>query len=106
MIAEVLPEDIVCAKETRDLVLNCCVGNESVHENMDSDLLMFFALGGFSSEFIHLLASAANEICEKTTKKTICPEHIFDALKQLGFEEFLDEVKQEHGLHKQEQKVF
>ena len=26
--AELLPKDVVCAKETRDLIIECCVGNE------------------------------------------------------------------------------
>lgn len=32
-------------------------------------------------EFIHLLSSEANEICEQESKKTIAPEHIIGALK-------------------------
>lgn len=38
---------------------------------------------GFScdTEFIHLLASEANEICEKEMKKTIAAEHVIAALK-------------------------
>jgi len=32
-------------------------------------------------EFIHLIASEANEICEKDTKKTIAGEHVVSALE-------------------------
>jgi hypothetical protein len=32
-------------------------------------------------EFIHLISSEANEICELESKKTIAPEHIIGALK-------------------------
>lgn len=32
-------------------------------------------------EFIHLISSEANEICEQESKKTIAPEHIIGALK-------------------------
>jgi len=32
-------------------------------------------------EFIHLIASEANEICEKDTKKTIAGEHVVSALQ-------------------------
>lgn len=32
-------------------------------------------------EFIHLISSEANEICEKESKKTIAPEHIISALE-------------------------
>ena len=34
----------------------------------------------FSAEFIHLISSEANEICETENKKTIAPEHIIAAL--------------------------
>ncbi|EPQ59547.1 histone-fold-containing protein [Gloeophyllum trabeum ATCC 11539] len=80
MISELLPNDISCAKETRDLVIECCV------------------------EFIHLISSEANEICEQESKKTIAPEHIISALKRLGFESFLAEVEDVLKDHKQLQK--
>ncbi|KAJ7095177.1 histone-fold-containing protein [Mycena belliarum] len=80
MITELLPADIVCAKETRDLVIECCV------------------------EFIHLISSEANEICEQESKKTIAPEHIIGALKRLGFDSFTTEVEDVLKEHKQQQK--
>lgn len=57
IIHEMLPLDISCSKETRDLLVDCCV------------------------EFIHLISSEANELCEKENKKTISPEHIVQALE-------------------------
>ncbi|KAI0080738.1 histone-fold-containing protein [Panus rudis PR-1116 ss-1] len=80
MIAELLPNDLTCAKETRDLVIECCV------------------------EFIHLISSEANEICEQESKKTIAPEHIISALKRLGFDSFTAEVEDVLKDHKQQQK--
>ncbi|KAF9008691.1 histone-fold-containing protein [Cyathus striatus] len=80
MIADLLPNDVVCAKETRDLVIECCV------------------------EFIHLISSEANEICEQESKKTIAPEHIISALKRLGFDSFTTEVEDVLKDHKQQQK--
>ncbi|KZT72641.1 histone-fold-containing protein [Daedalea quercina L-15889] len=80
MITELLPPEVSCAKETRDLVIECCV------------------------EFIHLISSEANEICEKESKKTIAPEHIISALKHLGFETFTAEVEDVLKDHKQQQK--
>ncbi|KAI9448297.1 histone-fold-containing protein [Lactarius indigo] len=71
MITELLPSDVSCAKETRDLVIECL-------------------------QFIHLISSEANEICEQDSKKTIAPEHIIGALK----EEVEDVLKD----HKQQQK--
>ncbi|KAL7282157.1 histone-fold-containing protein [Trametes coccinea BRFM310] len=80
MISELLPNEVTCAKETRDLIIECCV------------------------EFIHLISSEANEICEQESKKTIAPEHIISALKRLGFESFTDEVESVLKDHKQQQK--
>ncbi|KAH7045067.1 histone-fold-containing protein [Linnemannia elongata] len=76
-----MPDDIACAKDTRDLLIDCCV------------------------EFIHLLASEANEICEKETKKTIAAEHVITALKALGFDAYLPEVEVVLQDHKTQQKV-
>ncbi|GJE84594.1 histone-fold-containing protein [Phanerochaete sordida] len=80
MISEYLPKDVACAKETRDLIIECCV------------------------EFIHLISSEANEICEQESKKTIAPEHIISALKRLGFENFTEEIEDVLKDHKQAQK--
>ncbi|KAF9088992.1 negative cofactor 2 transcription regulator complex subunit ncb2 [Mortierella sp. AD031] len=81
LINEMMPDDIACAKDTRDLLIDCCV------------------------EFIHLLASEANEICEKETKKTIAAEHVITALKALGFDAYLPEVEVVLQDHKNQQKV-
>ncbi|KAK3638692.1 negative cofactor 2 transcription regulator complex subunit ncb2 [Elasticomyces elasticus] len=56
------------AKETRDLLIESCV------------------------EFITMLSSEANEISEKDAKKTIAPEHIYKALEELGFGDYVPEL--------------
>ncbi|KAG8903205.1 negative cofactor 2 transcription regulator complex subunit ncb2, partial [Tulasnella sp. 403] len=56
------------------------------------------------AEFIHLISSEANEICEKESKKTISPEHVVGALKVLGFEGYVEEVEEVLKDHKQQQK--
>ncbi|GAB7364592.1 hypothetical protein MBLNU230_g5398t1 [Neophaeotheca triangularis] len=56
------------AKETRDLLIECCV------------------------EFITMISAEANEIAEKDAKKTIACEHITKALEDLGFGEYVGEV--------------
>ena len=58
-----LPDDIKCANETRDLIVECCV------------------------EFINLVSSEANEMCSKENKKTIGPEHIVQSLS-VSYEQF------------------
>ncbi|KAJ2664489.1 negative cofactor 2 transcription regulator complex subunit ncb2 [Coemansia sp. RSA 1200] len=79
LIAEMLPKDIACAKDTRDLLLDCC------------------------NEFIHLIASESNEICEKDAKKTIAAEHVLTALRELGFEKYITEVEEAYDEHRKQQ---
>lgn len=77
---ELLPNEITCAKETRDLIIECCVGEVILchfHPRAYVDAPLVDSL----AEFIHLISSEANEICEQESKKTIAPEHIISALK-------------------------
>ncbi|XP_078603944.1 protein Dr1-like [Branchiostoma floridae x Branchiostoma japonicum] len=68
LIKELVP-NIRVANDSRELILNCC------------------------TEFIHLVASEANEICTKEGKKTISPEHILAALESLGFGSYTEDVR-------------
>jgi predicted ATP-dependent protease len=70
-------------------------------------------------EFIHLIASEANEISAKENKKTIQPEHVLKALhvcylrkertdlvlQELGFRQFVDQVNETYQKHKTDQAV-
>ncbi|KAI8335558.1 histone-fold-containing protein [Chlamydoabsidia padenii] len=80
LINEMMPDDVVCSKDTRDLLIDCCV------------------------EFIHLIASESNEICEKETKKTIAGEHVLASLQALGFDDYVEEVDDVFKEHKKQQK--
>ncbi|KZT58746.1 histone-fold-containing protein [Calocera cornea HHB12733] len=80
IIQEMLPDGMVCAKDTVTLIIDCCV------------------------EFIHLISSQANDICEKESRKTIAPEHILAALKELGFDAYVEEVESVLKEHKVQQK--
>ncbi|ELW72612.1 Protein Dr1 [Tupaia chinensis] len=60
MIKETLP-NVRVANDARELVVNCC------------------------TEFIHLISSEANEICNKSEKKTISPEHVIQGKSCVGF---------------------
>lgn len=51
MIKELVPS-VRVAFESRELILNCC------------------------TEFIHLISSEANEVCNQSNKKTINAEHV------------------------------
>ena len=81
LISELLPPDLTFAKESRDLLIDCCV------------------------EFIHLVSSEANEICERETKKTISADHVVKALVELGFEDYVQEIQEIAVEHKEQQKV-
>jgi hypothetical protein len=61
-------------------VIECCVGKTKIL-NLPVALMLTPLFG---VEFIHLLSSEANEICEKESKKTIAPEHIISALEVLA----------------------
>ncbi|CDR88370.1 related to TATA-binding protein-associated phosphoprotein Dr1 protein [Sporisorium scitamineum] len=80
LISEMLPKDVSCSKDARDLFIECCV------------------------EFIHLLSSESNEVCERDSKKTIAPEHVLKALDDLGFPSFIEEAKSVLSEHKAAQK--
>ena len=56
-------------------------------------------------EFIHLVSSEANDICERETKKTISADHVVKALVELGFEDYVQEIQEIAVEHKEQQKV-
>lgn len=51
------PDNIRCANDTRDMIVDCCV------------------------EFVQMIATEANDMCTKDKKKTISAEHVIEALK-------------------------
>lgn len=83
IITEVLAGDagMSFAKETRDLLIECCV------------------------EFITMISSEANEIAEKDAKKTIACEHIVKALEELGFNEYVPDLLEVAQSFKNQQAV-
>lgn len=68
MIKEILPH-VRVANDSRELILNCC------------------------TEFIHLISSEANDICNQQQKKTINAEHVLLALEKLGFGDYSAEAE-------------
>jgi histone H3/H4 len=83
IINEILAHDpgMPFARETRDLLIECCV------------------------EFITLISSEANEIAEKDAKKTIACEHVTTALEQLGYPDYVPEIVKVAQEHKTQQVV-
>ncbi|XP_017068123.1 protein Dr1 [Drosophila eugracilis] len=68
IIKELVPT-VRVANDSRELILNCC------------------------SEFIHLISSEANEVCNMRNKKTINAEHVLEALERLGFHDYKQEAE-------------
>lgn len=83
IVTEILHSDpgVAFAKETRDLLIECCV------------------------EFITLISSEANEIADKDAKKTIACEHVTTALEQLGYPDYVPEIQKVAQEHKAQQAV-
>jgi histone H3/H4 len=81
IIKEMLPADVRVARDAQDLLIECCV------------------------EFINLISSESNEVCNKEDKRTIAPEHVLKALQVLGFGEYVEEVYAAYEQHKYETMV-
>lgn len=56
-------------------------------------------------EFIKNVASEANQLCLRDGKKTISPDFIFNALKELKLEEYLPELIVSHNNYLDETNV-
>ncbi|EFC50479.1 predicted protein [Naegleria gruberi] len=78
IIKEHLGESIKCAADTRELIVECCV------------------------EFVQMIAAESNSICESDKRKTIAGEHVTEALRRLGYSEYLGLVNEAHNQHKVE----
>uniref|UniRef100_A0A7C9F366 Transcription factor CBF/NF-Y/archaeal histone domain-containing protein n=1 Tax=Opuntia streptacantha TaxID=393608 RepID=A0A7C9F366_OPUST len=78
IIKEMLPPDVRVARDAQDLLIECCV------------------------EFINLVSSESNEVCNREEKRTIAPEHVLKALQVLGFGEYIEEVHAAYEQHKLE----
>ncbi|KAK8547933.1 hypothetical protein V6N13_123356 [Hibiscus sabdariffa] len=76
IIKEMLPPDVRVARDAQDLLIECCV------------------------EFINLISSESNEVCNREDKRTIAPEHVLKALQALGFGEYIEEVYAAYEQHK------
>jgi len=79
IIKESLPDEVKCTADSQQLILQCCM------------------------EFLQLVSSEANEICSRQNKKVIVPEHILVALRKLGFDKYIPDLKQVHEEHKRQE---
>ncbi|KAH7861116.1 hypothetical protein Vadar_021822 [Vaccinium darrowii] len=78
IIKEMLPPDVRVARDAQDLLIECCV------------------------EFINLISSESNEVCNREDKRTIAPEHVLKALEVLGFGDYIEDVYAAYEQHKLE----
>ncbi|KAI4338995.1 hypothetical protein MLD38_023987 [Melastoma candidum] len=78
IIKEMLPPDVRVARDAQDLLIECCV------------------------EFINLVSSESNEVCNREDKRTIAPEHVLKALEVLGFSGYIEDVYAAYEQHKLE----
>lgn len=73
MVSSMLPKNTVVPKESKEIFQSGCI------------------------HFLNMLTLEANKACEDEKKKTISYDHIYTALKNLGFENYIDECIKEHG---------
>lgn len=73
MVSSMLPKNSVVPKESKEIFQSACV------------------------YFLNMLTLEANKACEEEKKKTISYEHVYKALKNLGFENYVDDCTKEHG---------
>ncbi|KAH9385498.1 down-regulator of transcription 1 [Nematocida major] len=81
IISETLESPLICSREVKQVLLNCC------------------------AEFVHIIATEANEVCEKEQKKTLTHEHVYRALRHLGFEEYIDQCNESYKDHIEQSKL-
>lgn len=67
-VKEVIP-DVRVSNETREILSRCC------------------------NEFIHIVTSDANAICEEQQKKTIASDHLMAVFERLGWSEYKEIVE-------------
>ena len=56
------------------------------------------------TEFVNLLSTESNDVSTREKKNTIHPEHVLKALEELGFGEFVPDVKEAWNSWKEENK--
>lgn len=80
------PDDELCLpRSTIDKMLSSY--KLSIPRNVRNHLTKYLHV------FIHHISANANILCEKEKKKTITHEHIYEALREIGFESFIVECE-------------
>lgn len=119
MIKELLPQEMRCATDCMDLLVECCTGAQlGAAQHPSTHAARTSAGRGRArvalrrdhppipacTEFVQLLSSEANELATADNKSMITPEHVIRALQQLGFGDWADDVREHHEHSKSEAK--
>ena len=99
MIRELMPSELRFGAESLDMLIECCTG---MNRNCFSELPRTAVLDVL--EFVNLLSAESNEVATREHKNTIHAEHVVKALEDLGFGEFVPEVKNAWNAWKEENK--
>lgn len=75
-IKQRLPENMKIAHESSEMIMECC------------------------NNFIHIITSTANEISEKDKRSTIQPEDVLQAVKELGFDSYVEPLEKGEMMHR------
>lgn len=81
LISEILDDDLSFNKEAREIIIKSGI------------------------EFLMILSSMSSEMAENDAKKTIAPEHVLTALKELEYESFIPYLQQALSEFKGTQKI-
>jgi hypothetical protein len=65
---------MACAKDAKDIIVDCCIG--TFHP-----ISYISPQSSLPLEWIKLISTQSNSICDESSKKTISPEHVLAALK-------------------------
>lgn len=81
IVSEIVISPLTCSREAKHYLLNMCV------------------------EFVHIIATEANGVCEQEQKKTVTHEHVYTALRNLGYGTYVEECHNAYRDHIEQTKM-
>ncbi|KAI5185653.1 down-regulator of transcription 1 [Nematocida homosporus] len=81
VVSETLTHPITCSREVKHILLSSC------------------------AEFVHIIATEANDACEKEQKKTVTHEHVYTALRNLGYASYIEECNEAYKEYQEQTKL-
>ncbi|KAM0688333.1 negative cofactor 2 transcription regulator complex subunit ncb2 [Conglomerata obtusa] len=86
-------EEVSLPKATIDKIISESLKGKPALKDV-KDIVMQCAI-----EFVHLITSEANELCEKECRKTITHDHVYKALENLGYTHYVKECEEVYAEH-------